>query len=43
MKHLEPSRLEREMQEEEQEQKEYHYTTIREEMEDRGLEMSDFI
>ena len=37
------SRLEREMQEEEQELVEYHYTTMREEMEERGLKQSDFV
>lgn len=39
------SRLEREMLEEreEQEPKEYHYTTEREELEDRGMSYSDFI
>ena len=43
--HLVMSRLEREMLEEreEREPKEYHYTTEREELEDRGLSYSDFI
>lgn len=37
------SRLEREMQEEEQEPKEYHYPTMSEELADRGMKQSDFI